>query len=103
MFLKLGHAGVLFGHGDELMRIPTLSVEPNDETGAGDVFIAALATHRAAGAGWRDAARFANAASALSVSRPGLALPRADEVTKAMADLAPEDELIEVRHRSSAP
>jgi len=103
VFLKLGHTGVLFGHDDELVRIPTLSVEPNDETGAGDVFIAALAMHRAAGAGWRDAARFANAASALSVSRPGLALPRMDEVIDAVADLPPEDEPIEVGKRSSAP
>ncbi|NIA24562.1 MAG: hypothetical protein GWP04_03235 [Gammaproteobacteria bacterium] len=97
VFLKLGHAGVIFGHDDELLRIPTLLVEPNDETGAGDVFIAALAVHRSAGGSWRDAARFANAASALSVSRPGLALPRADEVIEATADLPPEDELIEVR------
>ncbi|NOY54917.1 MAG: hypothetical protein GXP34_02925 [Actinobacteria bacterium] len=103
VFLKLGHAGVLFGHKDELMRIPTLSVKPTDETGAGDVFIAALAMYRATGGGWREAARFANVASALSVSRPGLALPQMDEVVEAAADLAPEDEPIEVRKRPSTP
>ncbi len=96
VFLKLGAAGVLVADSDGIVRIPTLSVDPVDETGAGDVFIAALAVRRAQGAPWHEAARFANAASALSVSRPGLALPDTNETTTAMTRLPPNDEPIEL-------
>lgn len=92
VFLKLGADGVLMADTDGVLRIPTLTVDPVDETGAGDVFIAALSVYRAGGGDWHEAARFANAASALSVSRPGLALPAHDEVLQAMQQISPDVE-----------
>ncbi|MEZ5194335.1 MAG: PfkB family carbohydrate kinase, partial [Nocardioides sp.] len=59
-----------------------------DETGAGDVFLAALAVSRLEGHGWEAATRFANAASALSVSRVGLALPDREEVAALALELS---------------
>ena len=67
-----------------LARVPTLSVEAVDETGAGDVFLAALAVRRCDGADWRSAVRFANAASALSVADRGLLLPDRAAVEQAV-------------------
>lgn len=94
VFLKLGPDGVLLADTEGVRRIPTLAVVPVDETGAGDVFVSALALRRTTGAGWLEAARFANTASALSVSRPGLALPTADEVLEAMQQLSAESEVL---------
>lgn len=75
VIIKLGPDGAL--HGDEtgLTEVPTIEVEPIDETGAGDAFLAALATRRLEGASWLDAVRFANVAAALSVAASGLHLP----------------------------
>ena len=78
--LKLGSAGALFSTDDSITSIPTAPVEAVDETGAGDVFLAALAVQRATGADWLDAITFANAAAAVSIAQSGLALPRYDEV-----------------------
>lgn len=77
--VKTGATGAVFADERGVEWIPTLAIEPKDETGAGDVFIAALAVRRAEGAGWAEAVRFANVASALSVADDGLLLPtRAD-------------------------
>lgn len=97
VFLKLGGDGVLVADDHQIVRVPTLKVEPVDETGAGDVFIAALAVRRAQGVSWYEAARFANAASALSVSRPGLALPGAEETLQAVSRLPADNETIHLR------
>ncbi len=92
VLVKCGPAGVILADDDRVVRVPTLSVEAVDETGAGDVFLAALAVRRAEGADWVDAARFANVAAALSVSQPGLSLPTEDEVLAALPRLSPEIE-----------
>lgn len=84
--VKTGATGAVLVDGWGTREIPTLSVEPIDETGAGDVFMAALAVRRAEGAGWDDAVRFANAASALSVATQGLLLPDRATVEAALAD-----------------
>lgn len=84
--VKTGATGAALVDGWGTRQIPTLSIEPVDETGAGDVFMAALAVRRAEGAGWDDAVRFANAASALSVASQGLLLPDRDTVEVALAD-----------------
>ena len=81
VLVKTGEDGALLLDDDGLREVPTASVETVDETGAGDVFLAALAVSRLEGQGWEDATRFANAASALSVSRMGLALPGRGEVS----------------------
>lgn len=73
--IKLGERGAILAGEDETFEIPTTPVKATDETGAGDVFMAALAVKRAAGVGWPEAVRFANVASALSVARQGLYLP----------------------------
>lgn len=83
--VKTGATGAVLVDGWGTRQIPTLPIEPIDETGAGDVFMAALAVRRAEGAGWEDAVRFANVASALSVASQGLLLPARDTVEAALA------------------
>ncbi len=85
VIVKLGPDGALVADADGLMEVvPTLDVVVEDETGGGDVFLAALAAVRLSGADWLDAVHFANAASALSVGRPGLHLPTWSEVATAV-------------------
>ncbi len=86
VLVKLGTDGTLLAGGEGAEMIPTIAVEALDETGAGDVFMAGLVVARAGGEDWAEAARFANAASALSVSRSGLALPTFAEVQEALGD-----------------
>ena len=73
--VKTGATGAVLADDEGVRQIPTLSITPKDETGAGDVFLAALAVRRAEGATWAEAVRFANVASALSVADQGLLLP----------------------------
>ncbi|MFZ0013317.1 MAG: ribokinase [Acidimicrobiia bacterium] len=73
--IKLGEAGALLATGSEVVDVPAFSVDPVDETGAGDVFIAALATYRSEEVGWVEATRLANIASALSVAEVGVFFP----------------------------
>lgn len=86
--VKTGASGAVLVDGWGSRQIPTAPVDPQDETGAGDVFMAALAVRRAEGAGWDDAVRFANAASALSVASQGLLLPERSQVEAAYARIA---------------
>ena len=71
VIVKLGdqgcfaHAGLTRGH------YPGFPVEVKDTTAAGDTFNAALAVALAEGAPIEHALRFANAAAAISVTRPG--------------------------------
>lgn len=85
VIVKTGATGAVLADEHEVQRIPTLTVEARDETGAGDVFIAALAVRRSEGAGWSEAVRFANVASALSVADHGLLLPDRHAVESALA------------------
>lgn len=85
--LKTSESGALLLDDDGLREIPTARVEAIDETGAGDVFLAALAVSRLDGRDWVDSVRFANAAAALSVSRIGLGLPGRDEADAVVRDL----------------
>ncbi|WES66335.1 PfkB family carbohydrate kinase [Microbacter sp. GSS18] len=85
--LKTSESGALLLDDDGLLEIPTARVDVIDETGAGDVFLAALAVSRLDGRDWVDSVRFANAAAALSVSRIGLGLPGRDEADAVLRDL----------------
>ncbi len=85
--LKLGPPGALVASDGSITAIPTAVVEAVDETGAGDVFVAALAIQRATGTDWVDAICFANAAAALSISQSGLALPGFDDVAAVAATI----------------
>lgn len=75
VLLKLGEAGAILADDGRMVEVPTIEVEPVDETGAGDVFVATLAVARAEGRDWPAATRLANIASALSLSQQGLHLP----------------------------
>jgi ribokinase len=87
--VKLGPVGALFSADGAITSIPTAAVDAVDETGAGDVFVAALAVRRAAGADWVDAITFSNAAAAVSISESGLALPRFDDVSVVATTIGP--------------
>ena len=91
--LKLGEVGALLTSGGSAIAIPTAPVDAVDETGAGDVFVAALAVQRAQGLDWVEAIQFANAAAAVSISQSGLVLPGHDEVTAVAATLGAPTEL----------
>ncbi|WP_130864563.1 PfkB family carbohydrate kinase [Acidipropionibacterium timonense] len=70
--------------------VPGFPQRPVDTNGAGDAHTGALLAARLSGATWPDAARWANAAAALKVTRrgPGTA-PAADEVRQVLAQSAP--------------
>jgi sugar/nucleoside kinase (ribokinase family) len=88
VLVRTGPAGCLIAHRDrDPVTVPGFRVDVVDTNGAGDThtgtFIAALA----AGAGEVAAARAANAAAALSVTRPGPATaPTAAELSVFLAD-----------------
>lgn len=71
VIVRAGAAGCVVACGDRILLVPAPKVDPVDTTGAGDthsgVFLAALA----GGLAPEDAARRANAAAALSITRTG--------------------------------
>ena len=69
--LKLGSRGCVIATERDCHRVPGFKVNAVDTTAAGDVFNGAFATSLAEGNTASQAARFANAAAALSVTRPG--------------------------------
>jgi ribokinase len=73
VFITLGSKGVFVASETEKIRriIPAFKVKAVDTTAAGDVFNGALAVALAEGRPLLDAARFANAAAALSVTKMG--------------------------------
>ncbi len=87
VIIKTEASGALLADHDRMIQVPTLPVEVLDETGAGDVFIAAVAVRRLEGADWEPSVRFANVASALSVSVTGLMLPDRGAVDAVLPDL----------------
>lgn len=75
VFLKLGPDGVIVSTGGERQRIPGHQVRVVDATGAGDCFCGAALARLAAGDSPWEAARYANAAAALSTSGYGAVAP----------------------------
>ena len=71
VLVTLGAAGVLVSSAAGSRRIPAFAVDAVDTTAAGDVFNGALAVALIEGRSLPDAARFASAAAAISVTRPG--------------------------------
>ena len=80
--LKLGADGALASDGDTQRSVPGHSVKALDATGAGDCFAGNLLARMVAGDDLCEAARYANAAAALSVQGFGAVapLPRPAEV-----------------------
>ena len=71
VIVKLGDQGCVYCGPDRSFASPPFAVRAVDSTAAGDTFNAALAVSLAEDAAMEDALRFANAAAAISVTRPG--------------------------------
>lgn len=82
VIITLGAKGAAGSNGKETWQVASLAVDVVDTSGAGDVFCAGLAVGLVEGKDVRDAAEWACAAAALSVTRPGTipAFPTRDEV-----------------------
>ena len=71
--VTLGEKGAQIVTADNTLLVPTFAVDAVDTTGAGDTFNAALAVGLSEGMALERAVRFANAAAALCVTKPGAA------------------------------
>ena len=84
VLITLGSGGAFASERDLSVSglLPGFKVDALDTTAAGDVFNGALATALVEGRGPRDAISFANAAAAISVTRPGAqaSAPRRAEI-----------------------
>ena len=80
--VKLGDRGAVYVSGDSACHAPPFDVEAVDTVAAGDAFGGALAVALAEGNDLPAAIRFASAAGAVAVTRPGAqtAMPSRDEV-----------------------
>jgi ribokinase len=80
--VTLGADGALMLAGDAHVKAGGFAVRPVDTSGAGDCFVAALAVALCERRPAADALRFANAAAAVAVTRPGtqVAMPTRAEV-----------------------
>lgn len=67
------HGALLLERGKDALAVPTIARQVYDVTGAGDMFLAALAAARANQMPWAEATRFANAAAGLEVEIFGVA------------------------------
>jgi ribokinase len=85
--VTLGAHGVVLVGNEGRAHIPAFVVEPVDTTAAGDIFCGAFAVARAEGKDPEAAARFASAASAISVTRVGAqpSAPQRDEIEAFLA------------------
>lgn len=90
VILKLGARGCMIATVNGSHRVPGFKVSAVDTTAAGDVFNGAFATALAEGRTVPDAARFANAAGALSVTQPGAqnSVPSRQEVERFLSEVA---------------
>ncbi len=85
--LKLGADGCLVADTSGCTRVPAVRVDVVDTTAAGDAFTGALAVSLAEGRPLVEAARIANCAGALAVTRFGAqpAMPKRSEVDELVA------------------
>ncbi len=82
VILKMGHLGVVVATAQGSQRVPSFPVQAVDSTAAGDTFNGAFAVALTEGKSVVEAARFANAAAAISVTRHGAqsSIPKRGEV-----------------------
>jgi 2-dehydro-3-deoxygluconokinase len=87
VLLKLGADGAVGSDGTRRERIQGIAVHVVDTTGAGDCFCGATLARLTAGDSLWDAARYANAAAALTTTGFGAVapLPRADAVRRLLS------------------
>jgi ribokinase len=87
VIITLGARGALVACVEGYGLVTGYKVKPVDTTGAGDVFNGALAAALAEGKSLPDAARFASAAAAISVTRLGAqtSAPRRKEIDRLLA------------------
>jgi ribokinase len=80
--MTLGGRGALLAHPGGVNRIAPVPVDVVDTTGAGDAFCGALAVGLGAQMPLLDAARLANMAGAVAVTRPGAvpSMPHCDDI-----------------------
>ncbi|MBV8553336.1 MAG: ribokinase [Acidobacteriaceae bacterium] len=90
VIVKMGSDGCVAANAGEVFHAPGFSMDAVDTTAAGDTFNGALCVALSEGRSLRDAARFANAAAALSVTRSGAisAIPARAEVEEFLAACA---------------
>lgn len=85
ILLTRSEQGVSLVPGEgEALHLPTRVVEVFDVSGAGDTVVAALAMALAAGASLVDAARLANLAAGIAVSKTGTATVSRDELSASL-------------------
>jgi ribokinase len=91
VLITLGPAGVCAAHPGGFFHTPAFPVEAVDTVGAGDIFCGVLAVACAEGRELPAAVRFASAAAALSVTRPGAqdAAPTREEIEAFLASSDP--------------
>jgi D-beta-D-heptose 7-phosphate kinase / D-beta-D-heptose 1-phosphate adenosyltransferase len=90
------HGMTLVPRKGEPIHVPAHPVKVRDVSGAGDTVVAVLAVARAAGAGWEDALRLANAGAAVAVGKMGTASVTAAELRRQIlphAFLAAEEKI----------
>jgi 2-dehydro-3-deoxygluconokinase len=85
--LTLGKEGVLLADGETVTRVPGVTVEAVDATGAGDCFDGAFLARLALGDTPIEAARYAATAASLSTRGYGAVapIPRPDEVRRTVS------------------
>jgi ribokinase len=82
LLITRGSKGVEFHSHGEVHNQPAFRVEAVDTTGAGDTFLGSFLAHHCYGVEIAQSLRYASAASALQVTRPGaaVAIPAREEV-----------------------
>ena len=69
--IKLGSKGCLFKNAKQTIKLPAMKISAVDATGAGDNFVAGLATEILNGKGIEDALKFATACGAICTTAVG--------------------------------
>jgi ribokinase len=87
VIITMGARGALVAGADLRQMIPSFKVKAVDTTAAGDIFNGALALGLAEGRSLLEAARFASAAAAISVTRMGAqtSAPTRKEIDRLLA------------------
>lgn len=84
LLVTRGKAGATYYMEGEALEQPAFQVDPVDTTGAGDTFLGAFLAHLTTGNEVEAALRFASAASAIQITRPGAAdaIPNIHEIER---------------------